>query len=241
MIRRSARTDSRTGNGPGTSPSASAPVVRTPHNRWEASAASLAAALLFIPLPSLIRPGPAWLPPVLVAVMLIPITLLQAATYHEGGWDPPPRMVRMLALAQLGLIALGEGLVLARLLLQLPEINQGTLLFRSGALIWGINLLVFALTYWELDGGGPARRAGITCLPGDFLFPQQMDEKLNEGWTPQFLDYMFLAFNTSTAFSPTDTMILSRPAKVFMMTQSSISLLTIGLVLARGVNIIGGK
>jgi hypothetical protein len=219
----------------------SGPGVHTPFNRWEASTASVAAALLFIPLPSLLRPGPAWLPAVLVALMLIPVTLLQAAMYREGGWDPPPRLVRMLALALLGLIALGEALVLARLLQELPRISQGIVLFRSAILIWGINLLVFALCYWELDGGGPSRRAAITCGPGDFLFPQQMDEKLNEGWSPEFLDYLFLAFNTATAFSPTDTMILSRPAKVFMMTQSSISLLTIGLVVARGVNIIGPK
>jgi hypothetical protein len=215
------------------------PGVHTPFSRWEASAASVAAALLFIPLPSLLRPGPAWLPAVLVALMLIPVTLLQAAMYREGGWDPPPRLVRMLALALLGLIAFGEALVLARLLQQLPQISQGIVLFRSAILIWAINLIVFALCYWELDGGGPARRAAITCGPGDFLFPQQMDEKLNEGWSPEFLDYLFLAFNTATAFSPTDTMILSRPAKIFMMTQSSISLLTIGLVVARGVNIIG--
>lgn len=222
-------------------PTVQGPGVHTPFNRWEASTASVAAALLFIPLPGLLRPGPAWLPTALVALMLIPVTLVQAAMYREGGWDPPPRLVRMLALALLGLIALGEALVLARLLQQLPLISQGTVLFRSALLIWGINLLVFALSYWELDGGGPARRAAITCLPGDFLFPQQMDEKLNEGWSPEFLDYLFLAFNTATAFSPTDTMILSRPAKVLMMTQSSISLLTIGLVVARGVNIIGSK
>ncbi|MGH7705036.1 MAG: DUF1345 domain-containing protein [Candidatus Dormibacteria bacterium] len=217
------------------------PVVRHAFYRWEASIASLAAAVLFIPLPSLIRPGPAWLPTVVVGVMLIPLTFLQAAMHRSGGWDPPPRLVRMLALAVLGLIALGEALALARLLQQLPQISQGTLLFRSAVLIWAINILVFALSYWELDGGGPARRTATTCPPGDFLFPQQMNDKLNEGWSPRFLDYLFLAFNTATAFSPTDTMILSRPAKALMMIQAGISLLTVGLVVARGVNIIGPK
>ena len=212
-----------------------------PLYRWEASLAALVAALLFIPIPTQISPGREWLPTVLVIVVLIPLTLVQAAQRRAGGWDPPPRLVRLLALAMLGLIALAEALVLGRLLLQLAKISQGTLLFRSAVLIWAINIVVFALCYWELDGGGPARRAQTTDLPGDFLFPQQMNEKLNEGWSPEFLDYLFLAFNTATAFSPTDTMILSRPAKVFMMTQASISLLTVGLVVARGVNIIGGK
>ncbi len=210
----------------------------TRHTRWEASLGALTAALLFIPLPSRINTGQWWLPTVLVVVVLIPLTLVQGARHRPGGWDPSPRLVRGLALIMLGFIALAEALVLARLLQQLPHINQGTLLFRSAVLLWAINLLVFALYYWELDGGGPGRRAQATDQAGDFLFPQQMNEKLNQGWAPQFLDYLFLAFNTSTAFSPTDTMILSRPAKVFMMTQSSISLLTIGLVVARGVNII---
>ncbi len=223
---------------PGTAPP---PVGRKAFYRWEASIASLAAAVLFIPLPSLIQPGPAWLPTVVVGVLLIPLTFLQAAMHSSGGWDPPPRLVRLAALALLGLIALGEALVLARLLQQLPQISQGIVLFRSAVLIWAINLLVFALAYWELDGGGPARRLGTTCPPGDFLFPQQMNDKLNEGWSPRFLDYLFLAFNTATAFSPTDTMILSRPAKLLMMTQAGISLLTVGLVVARGVNIIGPK
>ncbi|HVA91446.1 MAG TPA: DUF1345 domain-containing protein [Chloroflexota bacterium] len=210
----------------------------TRHTRWEASLGALVAAVLFIPLPSQISTGQGWLPAVLVVVLLIPLTLVQGARRREGGWDPSPRLVRGLALAMLIFIALAEALVLARLLQQLPKITQGTLLFRAAVLIWAINILVFALCYWELDGGGPGRRAQLTDLPGDFLFPQQMNEKLNRGWAPQFLDYLFLAFNTSTAFSPTDTMILSRPAKAFMMTQSSISLLTIGLVVGRGVNII---
>ncbi|HXT37822.1 MAG TPA: DUF1345 domain-containing protein [Chloroflexota bacterium] len=206
--------------------------------RWEASAAALVAALLFIPLPQQINTGRGWLPSILVVLLLIPLTMVQSALHRKGGWDPSPRLLRLLALAVLGLIALAEAIVLGRLLWQLPHISQGTLLFRAAILIWAINILVFALCYWELDGGGPGRRARDTDAPGDFLFPQQMNEKLNQGWAPEFLDYLFLAFNTATAFSPTDTMILSRSAKALMMTQSSTSLLTVVLVVGRGVNII---
>jgi uncharacterized membrane protein len=106
-------------------------------------------------------------------------------------------------------------------------------LLRDAALLWASNVLVFALWYWELDGGGPAHRHHGQH---DFLFPQMtIQHKANE-WTPEFLDYLFLAFNTSTAFSPTDTMVLARRAKVLMMVQSLISLVTIAVLAARAIN-----
>jgi len=211
-----------------------------PPDRWQATLAEVAAALLFIPLPEQISPGPGWLPTVVVVLLLIPLTMVQEAIRRPGGWEPSPRLVRTLALLLLALIALAEAAALAMLLQQLPTIGKGKLLFEAGAIIWAINVLVFALLYWEIDGGGPGRRSLDTFEPDDFLFPQQTQEKLNRGWSPQFLDYLFLAFNTATAFSATDTMILSRQAKLCIMVQSLISLLTIALVVGRGVNIIGG-
>jgi uncharacterized membrane protein len=209
-----------------------------PFRHWETGAAALTAAILFIPLPDLVTPGPGWLPAAVVAALLVPLLGMQEAMRRPGGWQPSPRVVRTLALVLLGLLALAEALVLALLLAQLPKVSEGKLLFRSAALIWAINLLVFALAYWELDGGGPAKRASGPYQAIDFLFPQLTNPRLAVGWMPEFLDYLFLAFNTGTAFSPTDTMVLSRPAKGLMMAQASISLLTIGLVVARGVNII---
>ena len=213
-----------------------------PTHRWQATLAELAAALLFIPMPERISPGPGWLPSVVVVLLLIPLTLVQEAIRRPGGWEPSPRLVRTLALLLLALLALAEAVALGTLLDQLPTIhpNQGRLLFQAGAIIWAINVLVFALAYWEMDGGGPGRRTLDTFEPDDFLFPQQTQERLNRGWSPQFVDYLFLAFNTATAFSATDTMILSRQAKLCIMAQSLISLLTIALVVGRGVNIIGG-
>lgn len=222
-------------SAPGAAPLPRPPVPRT----WDAALAELAAALLFVPLPEQISPGPGWLPAVAVAALLVPLTLLQEAARRPGGLEPPPRLLRGLALALLGLLALAEAAALGLLLHELPAISQGQLLFRAGVLIWAINVLVFALCYWEMDGGGPGRRPSGTFAPDDFLFPQQTDPRLNAGWSPAFLDYLFLAFNTSTAFSPTDTMILSRPAKAAMMGQASIALLTVALVVGRGVNIIG--
>jgi hypothetical protein len=109
------------------------------------------------------------------------------------------------------------------------------------------NVLVFALWYWRLDGGGPYRRdqrAGHET--GAFLFPQMTRDgeqgweatEDGERWSPLFVDYLFLAFNTSTAFSPTDTPVLSRWAKVMTMIQSSISLAVVVILAARAVNIL---
>jgi hypothetical protein len=106
-------------------------------------------------------------------------------------------------------------------------------LLRDAGLLWVSNVLVFALWYWEMDGGGPAHRHHGEH---DFLFPQMTIHHKANDWTPEFLDYLFLAFNTSTAFSPTDTMVLARRAKALMMLQSLISLVTIAVLAARAIN-----
>jgi uncharacterized membrane protein len=123
--------------------------------------------------------------------------------------------------------------------------DQPVELLRAAASLWVGNILVFASWYWRLDGGGPNERdkRGVHT-DGAFLFPQMtMDQsqKVQMGeqcWSPGFIDYLFLAFNTSTAFSPTDVPVLSRWAKVMMIVQSMISLATVALLAARAVNIL---
>jgi uncharacterized membrane protein len=135
---------------------------------------------------------------------------------------------------------------LGRLVAALPSRRQTPLaLLESAAVLWIVNILVFASWYWRLDGGGPtARELRGTHTDGAFLFPQMTltpetkSEMGEETWTPAFVDYLFLAFNTSTAFSPTDVPVLSRWAKGLMMLQSLISLATIALLAARAVNIL---
>ena len=113
-------------------------------------------------------------------------------------------------------------------------------LLRSALALWITNILVFALWYWKLDAGGPLGRDHSRCrIASAFLFPQLSSNLEHyDGWSPQFLDYLFVAFNTSTAFSPTDVPVLSRWAKVLMMVQASISLATIAILAARAVNIL---
>ena len=89
-------------------------------------------------------------------------------------------------------------------------------LLYSGLLLCGCNVLMFALWYWEIDGGGPEQRRESDHQAADFLFPQQM-VGLDENWAPHFFDYLYVAFTGSTAFSPTDTMPLSHRAKFLMM------------------------
>jgi uncharacterized membrane protein len=109
----------------------------------------------------------------------------------------------------------------------------------SGVLLWASNILTFALWYWEVDGGGPAHRHATGCGSTDFAFPQRvLNEPALAHWMPDFVDYLFLAFNTNTAFSPTDTMVLERRAKLMMMYQSVLSLTTIVVLVARAINAI---
>ena len=113
-------------------------------------------------------------------------------------------------------------------------------MLRSATALWVTNVVVFALWYWMLDAGGPLKRdCGRMSLESSFLFPQMLSkERRHESWTPHFMDYLFLAFNTSTAFSPTDTAVLSRWAKFGTMLQSLISLTIVALLAARAVNVL---
>jgi hypothetical protein len=112
-------------------------------------------------------------------------------------------------------------------------------LLRAAVHMWVVNVLLFGLWCWQLDGGGPLKRR--TCAPHerDFLFPQQTEPALAEsGWHPEFLDYLYISFTNAAAFSPTDTMPLTHTAKAVMAAQSVTALLTVALVVARAVNIL---
>ena len=119
-----------------------------------------------------------------------------------------------------------------------PETRQISLL-SSSLVIWVTNVLSFSLVYWQIDAGGPsAREKGTTAQP-DWLFPQAATPEANASeWTPTFLDYLFLGYNTATAFSPTDTAPLTGRAKMLMMLESAISLLTLVIVAARAINVL---
>jgi hypothetical protein len=203
--------------------------------RWPASIAVALIGILYLSLPSSISPGPTVLAPLVLALLLVPLTVV-APTRHER--ESP--LFRYLAVALVGLVVVFNLGALATILDALFTGNRltGVPLLRAAGTIWLTNVIMFALIFWELDAGGPHRRAA-GFLPVDWLFPQQSDMRdLVPNWRPVFVDYLFVSLMNSTAFSPTDAMPISSRAKLLMGGQSMISLVTVVLVTARAVNIL---
>jgi hypothetical protein len=150
--------------------------------------------------------------------------------------------LRLGSLGLLGVMTLANGIsavLLIQRLLTGHASSDPTSLIGSGAAIYATNVIAFALWYWEFDRGGPFDRAQGLRQHTDFLFPQMATpEVAPPNWEPTFLDYLYVSFTNATAFSPTDTMPLSRWAKLLMMLQSGIALATVALVVARAVNIL---
>jgi len=200
--------------------------------------ALFAAGGLRLALPENLSLGPNWLLLAIVAVLMIPIVWARYRGYYT--------LNKILGYLVTAIVTADMVFSLGLLVAALPshkEMPQD--LLRSAAALWITNVIVFASWYWRLDGGGPrARELRGVHTDGAFLFPQMTLDPLakrlmgEESWSPGFIDYLFIAFNTSTAFSPTDSPVLSRWAKVLMMIQSLISFATVALLAARAVNIL---
>jgi hypothetical protein len=202
--------------------------------RWPATLALLAVGGLLALVSSQLTLGPSWVPLAVALVLAIPLTIASLRERHD--WR------RALAFVGLGTVTVAvaaSAIFLVRQLLEGPV--EGSYLLSGAGAIWAANLLTFALWYWEIDGGGPSERRRDGHVSTDFLFPQLQigDGTSSGGWWPGFLDYMFVAFNASTAFSPTDTLILSRRAKILMMVQALIAVVTVVVIAARAINTLG--
>jgi uncharacterized membrane protein len=203
---------------------------------WPAQATLLVAIVLQLLLPKRLTAGPTWLVPSFEAVLLIGMFI---ATPNRVEDEHPRRRRTTLTLTALASAANIYSLgALVHYLLH-HQVGNGRALIFSGVLIWLTNFLIFALWYWELDRDGPGRRAAGRDGAPDFLFPQMSDDHVQpDGWRPKFIDYMYVSLTNNTAFSPTDTMPLSPMAKCIMGIQSVVSLLTLGLIVSRAVNIL---
>lgn len=203
---------------------------------WPALAVVLLAIALQLLLPDRLIAGPRWLLPVLEGILLVVLAFTSPRVLEREH-----RVRRRLAL---GVTALVSAANITSLVLLSHELlhhgsPNGRQLIVAGMLIWLTNVLIFGLWYWETDRGGPGRRAAGHDMAPDLLFPQMNDDRIQQpDWRPQFIDYLYVSLTNALALSPTDTMPLSPIAKSIMGIQSLVSLVTIGLIIARAVNIL---
>ena len=191
-------------------------------------------------LPSRIRLLPAPLNAVLALAVLTPI----AAEILTGANRVWPRIERIVTFAfvAVGLVGTLKGLgIVLRDVIGKTAPMGGLALLSSSVALWGANVLIFSLLYWQLDRGGPEPRGLGAPRRPDWSFPesQASADEVPSGWSPNYPDYLFLAFSTATAFSTTDVTPLTTRAKMLMMAEALISLITLALVASRAINILG--
>ena len=201
-----------------------------------AAAVLTVAALAFL-LPDDFRPLPGWIFQLVLLVFLVVLVI-----GDPGRIDRESRWLRITTNRMIAVITVGNAWAAARLvrgILVNAKFTDAEDLLQIGASVWLVNVIVFALWYWHLDCGGAAARAsGSTAVTRAFVFPESdLPEHADGLWYPQFVDYLAMSFNTATAFSPTDVSAVKPWAKLFVMAESSVSLVVALLVIARAINI----
>jgi uncharacterized membrane protein len=217
------------------------PAWRRPTNgeaRWQVAIAVTVAVALQYPLPGrLVLIHPVWVLPTLEILLLAALVMADPRRINRES-----RALRLLGLTFAALLSLANAWSVFRLVVDLVQGTEGNSagpLLVTGGTIWLINVIVFGLWYWEFDRGGPVARAQADRMYPDFQFVQMASPSLAPpDWEPAFGDYFYLSFTNATAFSPTDTMPLSRRAKMAMTAQATVSVVTVALVVARAVNIL---
>jgi len=207
--------------------------------RWPVALAIIAVLLLFSLMPDRSRLLPSW-SGVALGVALIALMM--------GVWLGGDR-ARWLRIERAAMLALATALLLITLLvvtflvaeiMHQPTKFAGQQLMTAGIEAWVTNVLAFSIVYWDLDRGGPENRAVNSAALPDWLFPQAgLSKEVAPDWRPDYVDYLFLAFSTATAFSATDAAPLTARAKLLMMLESCISLATLAIVASRAINILG--
>jgi hypothetical protein len=212
--------------------------IDKPEPRAQAVLAFLAICAIYLALPRKLVVGPIWLLPTLIVVLLVPTVVS-----HRVGRHSLNRTLGFIINGITTLALIGSVILLVR---GLPAHRESPLqLLRSAGLLWLTNVIVFALWYWRLDGGGPVLRAKEKKFGStSFLFPQMQiphDERAEfecVRWRPRFIDYLFVAFTQSSTFGPTDAPLLARWAKVLVMVQIIISLTIVVLLVSQAVGVL---
>ncbi len=206
--------------------------------RWPMAVTLIVAMALPILLPPRFSLGPVWIVPALEALLLMALVIAD-----PGRIDRRSTLVRAFSMALAIILVAGAAAVTTRLVIDLirggTDTSSPGQLLRVGSLVWAYIIITFSFLYWELDGGGPERRARRTPDFPDLAFPEHLNPRVTRpGWRPEFFDYLYLGFTNATAFSPTDVMPLARWAKLSMALQATASIVVLGLVIARAVNIL---
>jgi hypothetical protein len=212
--------------------------IDKPEPRWQALLALLAVGGIYVALPRAVIAGPKWVLPVFIVVLTAP-TVVAHRTVKQS-------LNRVLGIIISGVITAALIASVALLVAAVPTHKEEPVaLLSSGAALWLTNVLVFALWYWRLDGGGPtARRQRQEFGSRSFVFPQMQIEKMErarfecQGWRPHFVDYLFIALTTSSTFGPTDAPLLARWAKILTMLQIAISLTIMIVLISRAVGVL---
>lgn len=204
---------------------------------WHVELTMLIAIALQLALPDTYLLGSRYLIPACEVVLLL--ALLFTTPKLQEFRSVPRRVSSLLLIAVTSLGNIYALIEVAHQLLQSGRIQDGKQLILAAINIYLTNIIIFALWYWEMDGGGPGQRHALKRYELDFSFPQQQNEEINHPlWKPTFIDYVYVSSTNAMAFSPTDTMPLTRRAKLLMLVQSVVSLIAIALVAARAVNIL---
>ena len=216
-------------------------IPTEPESRWPAFGAAIVVIGGQAWMASSLSLSPVWLFPVISAVLLV----ASIAVYLPSRTEPSSVM-RALAVSLIGVLVIASAVSLIRLVRDIfigkSALEPVTLLL-VGIVFWVVNIAIFALVYWELDGDGPEARAdGYRDFP-DLVFPQQQSDQLGlapANWKPTFPDYLYVSLTAATAFSPTDTMPYSKLVKLVMGIESTMSLAAIAMIVARAINIARG-
>jgi uncharacterized membrane protein len=180
--------------------------------------------------------SPRWLLPAIELALFLVLSIANPVRINRES-----TVLRSIGVALVAIASLATAWSAARLVYQLLHggVRDASQLLLNGGAIWLTNVIVFALWYWEVDRGGPAARANARKEFPDFLFPQMTTpEMAHRDWEPTFVDYFYVSFTNATAFSPTDTLPLTRRAKLIMTAESAVSLVTATLLVARAINIL---
>ena len=206
-------------------------------SRWPPMLSIIVVFYLLTTIPGHVHALPVWVSYLAMVALIVPMAAV-ALTKGNKRWLGIERMIILFFAAVYVVNTIVELADMIGVITLHRTGNNAFALLSSAVAIWVVNVLAFSLLYWQIDRGGPYGRARKLKAKPDWVFPQPEPQDLPPDWRPLFLDYLYLGYNTATAFSPTDALPLTHRAKMLMVIESTISLLTSVIVLSRAINVL---